>query len=171
MCSIAGSDTTATTLRVLILYLLSSPQVYAHLLSEIAETKTSQPITDAEARSMPYLQAIIKEGLRIHPPVTGLLFKEVPRGGDTLNGLFLPEGTKLGWSVWGAMRDKSFWGEDARIFRPERWLVGSPDQIKERESRVEMVFSYGKWQCLGKEVGKIELNKVLVEVRQMFDPV
>jgi len=69
------------------------------------------------------------------------------------------------------MRDKSFWGEDARIFRPERWLVGSPDQIKERESRVEMVFSYGKWQCLGKEVGKIELNKVLVEVRQMFDPV
>ena len=120
MCSIAGSDTTATTLRVLILYLLSSPQVYARLLSEIAETKTSQPITDAEARSMPYLQAIIKEGLRIHPPVTGLLFKEVPRGGDTLNGLFLPEGTKLGWSVWGAMRDKSFWGEDARIFRPER---------------------------------------------------
>jgi cytochrome P450 len=46
---------------------------------------------------MPYLQAVIKEGLRIFPPVAGLMSKEVPPGGDAFNGLYIPEGTKIGY--------------------------------------------------------------------------
>jgi len=114
---------------------------------------------------MPYLQAVIKEGLRVHPPVTGLMFKDVPHGGDTLNGYFVPEGARVGWTSFGILHDVAFWGEDAKLFRPERWFQGTTEDIRNKEARGDMVFAYGKWQCLGKEVAKIELNKIFVEVR------
>ena len=56
----------------------------------------SSPIQDCEARALPYLQACIKEGLRMFPPATGRLPKEVPPEGDTFNGVFLPGGTEIG---------------------------------------------------------------------------
>jgi len=161
---LAGSDTTATAIRTMMLYVVANPLIYSRLLAEITNSQISSPITDSEARAMPYLQAIIKEGLRIHPPVTGAMYKDVPAGGDTLNGMYIPEGTSVGWSVWGLMQDMAVWGEDAKVFRPERWFQGTPEEIKNKDARVDMVFNYGKWQCLGKEVGKIELNKILVEV-------
>ena len=75
---IAGSDTTAATIRVVLLNLMTSPLTYQRLQSEIdsaaASGKIGSPIKDSEAREMPYLQAVIKEGLRILPPVTGLTF-------------------------------------------------------------------------------------------------
>lgn len=43
------------------------------LLGDVADASISKPITDAEARKIPYLQAIIKEGLRLNPPVVGLM--------------------------------------------------------------------------------------------------
>lgn len=58
----------------------------------------SSPIRDPEARNLPYLQACIKEGLRMFPPVTGLLDKVVPSEGDTLNGVLIPGGTIIGYN-------------------------------------------------------------------------
>lgn len=113
---------------------------------------------------MPYLQAVIKEGLRIFPPVTGLMSKEVPPGGDMLNGKFIPPGTKIGYCAWGIFRNVKTWGADSGVFRPERWLEGSPENIREKELALELVFAHGRWQCLGKNVALIELNKVFVEV-------
>jgi cytochrome P450 len=92
------------------------------------------------------------------------MFKEVPAGGDTVNGLYVPGGTGIGWSAFGLMRNKKVWGDDAKLFRPERWLEGSAEEIRKREIDVEMVFGYGKYQCLGKNVASLELNKVFVEV-------
>lgn len=61
----AGSDTTATAMRATMLHLLMNPRVVAKMRAEVARHAVSIPITDAEARRLPYLQAIIKEGLRI----------------------------------------------------------------------------------------------------------
>jgi cytochrome P450 len=134
------------------------------LLSEISNATVSNPITNAKARKLPYLQAVIKEGLRIFPPVTGLFLKEVPPGGDTLNGLFIPEKTCIGSSAFGVMRNKKVWGEDADVFRPSRWLEGDAEEIQKKELNLELVFGYGKYQCLGKNVARMELNKIFVEV-------
>ena len=113
---------------------------------------------------MPYLQAVIKEGFRIHNPAAGLVSKDVPPGGDTFNGVFIPGGTKIGYCGWGLFRDKEIWGEDVHAFRPERWLDSPTEQIHNMEATMELVFGYGRWQCLGKNIALIELNKVFVEV-------
>jgi cytochrome P450 len=161
--SIAGSDTTATAIRSTFLYIITNPRVLSRLRAETSSALLSSPITDAEARKLPYLQAIIKEGLRIWPPIAALLSKEVPAGGDVLNGIFVPAGTRIGWCAWGLFRNKKIFGEDADTFRPERWLEGSADEIKEMEDTLGLVFSYGKHACLGKNVALMELNKVFVE--------
>jgi cytochrome P450 len=151
------------------LYIISSPRVYYRLQAEIQSSvsngKISRPVvTDDEARALPYLQAVIKEGLRIFPPGTGLASKLVPPEGDTFNGTFLPGGTKIGISTWALLRNEEAFGQDATSFRPERWLDASPEDYATMERFQEFVWGYGKYVCLGKRVALIELNKALVEV-------
>ena len=149
------------------LYVMTNTRVINALRTEMESLGTMASdwiISDAQARTMPYLQAVIKEGLRIHPTVVGLQPKEVPAGGDVWNGVALPAGTDIGICYWGFMRRPEIWGEDAAEFRPERWLDSPPERLREMESTWELVFGHGRWQCLGKNVALMELNKVFVEV-------
>ncbi|KIW13508.1 hypothetical protein PV08_08696 [Exophiala spinifera] len=166
---LAGSDTTASAIRATMLHLLTNPPVLNKLLAEIQSSKLSDPIKDSEARMMPYLQAVIKEGLRIHPPVTGLMLKDVPPGGDTVLGYYIPPGTKLGYCAFGLFSDPKIWGEDSKVFRPERWLEGTAEEIRQKENDLDLVFGHGRWQCLGKDVAKVELNKAFVQLLRNFE--
>jgi cytochrome P450 len=140
------------------------PRVTSKLRAEFTSNPISSPIKDSEARELPYLQAIIKEGLRIFPPVVGLMSKEVPPGGDVINNKFVPGGTKIGFGALGIFRNQDMWGQDADQFRPERWIECSPEKLKEMDSTLELVFGWGKYQCLGKNLAMMELNKIFVEV-------
>ncbi|KAF5679158.1 cytochrome P450 monooxygenase [Fusarium heterosporum] len=170
---VAGSDTTATTIRMVMLCLLSNPVAYRKLQEEIdtgIKNRTiSSPISDAEARKLPYLQAIIQEGLRIKVPAAGPLFKQVPDGGDYINGKFIPGGTQIGISPFSVYHSKEIFGQDAGIFRPERWLNADPARLEVMSDTAGLVFSSGKWQCIGKPVAIMELNKVFVELFRRFD--
>lgn len=165
---IAGSDTSASVFRTIMLNLLTNPQMYNKLQSEIdqgiAAGRISAPIKDAEARKLPYLQAVIKEGLRIMPPASGSFSKQVPKDGDVIDGKFIPGGTQIGSSSLGIHHSKQIFGLDADLFRPGRWINASPEIYAKMVSTVEMVFHYGKYQCLGRNVALMEFNKVLVEV-------
>lgn len=169
---IGGSDTAAATIRVVLLNLMSSPRCYwklqAEIDSAIAASKISSPIKDSEARQLPYLQAVIKEGLRITPPATGLFSKQVPKGGDVLNGIFVPEGTQIGSSSYGIHHSRQIFGEDANLFRPERWLKADGETLAKMSSTSDLIFHHGKFQCLGKPVALMELNKIYVEVCKLF---
>ncbi|KAH7079455.1 cytochrome P450 [Paraphoma chrysanthemicola] len=170
---VAGSDTSAGTLRAVMLNILTNPPMYKKLQKEIDEGiaagKISSPIKDAEARQFPYLQAVIKEGLRIMPPASGAFYKEVPAAGDVINGLFIPGGTQIGSSPLGIHRSKKIFGIDADLFRPERWTEASPEKFAEMSSTVDLVFHYGKYQCLGRGVALMEFNKIFVELLRRFD--
>ncbi|PMD31924.1 cytochrome P450 [Hyaloscypha variabilis F] len=166
---VAGSDPPATAMRATLLYIITSSNVLSKLLSEISTADISNPITDAEARRLPYLQAVIKEGMRVFPPNTGFMSKTVPSEGDTINGIFIPGGTTIGWSPFGLMRSKKIWGADAKLFRPERWFEGSPEDRQRKDIEFEMCFGYGKYQCIGKNIAIIELNKAYVELLRNFE--
>ncbi|KAK3389959.1 cytochrome P450 [Podospora didyma] len=169
----AGSDTTATALRMTLLFLINSPQALRCLREEI-DTRfqsgaISSPITNAEALAMPYLQAVIREGTRLFPPATGLAEKVVPKGGDTLHGFYVPKGTQVGQNMWGILRLKNIFGEDADVFRPERWLEADEEQLKAMQNTWALVFGSGKYECLGKTLALMQLNKFFVELLRRFD--
>ena len=151
------------------LYVMTSPQVYTTLQTEIdnaiRDSKISSPIVrDTEARTLPYLQAVILEGLRMHPPVSGLLSKVVPPEGDTIDGVFVPGGTEIAANTWSVMRNPNTFGQAPEIFRPERWLGISEEKYAEMARVVDLNFGHGKYKCLGKTIASLELNKVFVEV-------
>ncbi|KAI0836308.1 cytochrome P450 [Hypoxylon sp. FL0890] len=170
---VAGTDTTATAIRITILHILATPRVYQRLKSEIASAvqdgKASHPITQAEARTLPYLQAVVYEGLRIRPATTSHVSKEVPRGGDTINGKFIPEGTAIGLNFLPLLRSKAMFGEDADVFRPERYLEVDENTCIEMQRHVELHFGYGRWMCAGKPIAIMELNKIFFELLRYFD--
>lgn len=92
------------------LFLATTPHAYRLLQEEIdhgiAEGKISSPITYAEAKSLPYLQAVINETRRYHPTNVATFPKVVPPHGDTLAGHFVPGGTKIEINQLGLMRNK-----------------------------------------------------------------
>jgi cytochrome P450 len=103
------------------LFVITNIQVYKSLQAEIDSLAPQNSIiTDKEARMLPYLQAVIKEGARMWPPATGLMSKVVQPEGDTINGIFVPGGTQIGKCDWAIQRSKKVYGEDSSIFRPER---------------------------------------------------
>ncbi|KAF4965520.1 hypothetical protein FSARC_6700 [Fusarium sarcochroum] len=170
---VAGSDTSATTIRLIMLSLLSNPVAYRKLQSEIddgiKDGTISSPVTDAESRKLRYLQATLQEGLRIKAPAAGPLFKEVPKQGDYIDGKFIPGGTQIGTSPFSIYHSKEIFGQDANLFLPERWLNADPARVDAMSEVVNLVFSSGKYQCLGKPVALIELNKIFVELLRRFD--
>ncbi|RMY60988.1 hypothetical protein D0863_11426 [Hortaea werneckii] len=180
----AGSDSTASALRMTLHYISTSPPILERLLAEanaaIKAGQVSRPIIqDSEARQLPYLQACIKEGLRIYPPVTGLMAKMVPHGGAVINvnGIdkFAPTGTQIGWNSWGMMRDPDVFGPDVEIYRPERWLPmdaseKESDRIARMTETVGLCFGYGRFGCLGRGVATMELNKAVLEPCSLAKP-
>lgn len=90
---VAGSDTTSTVLAGITNYLLKSPVAYHALTAEVRTSfSKSEDMTFKALSNLPYLNAVIEEGLRISPPIPSGLAHMVPPGGDTVCGEWLPEG-------------------------------------------------------------------------------
>lgn len=163
---IAGTDSTATAIRMTLLYVLANPPVYAKLLREIDEQNfQGEVVSCAEARSMPYLQACIREGLRMVPPLQGLFHKLAPPEGVTVDGLFIPGNTNVSVNFHMMMRRVEIFGQDAEVFRPERWIEAGEGAYNRMDRTVELVFGTGRFTCLGRNIARVELDKVFVEVR------
>lgn len=110
-------------------FVLSSPAVYSKLLAEIDDAhrsgKLSTMISYSEAQNLPYFQACLKEAMRLRPAVGLNISRLVPAGGATIDGSFYPEGTEACVNAWVVHRDRGVFGEDADVYRPERWLEGN----------------------------------------------
>ncbi len=152
----AGSDTTAIILREVIYRLLIDRNGrLSRIMSEIsgllkgrvaAGEDMRSHISWKEGFSMPYLQACIKESMRIHPALGQILPRVVPEGGITLCDHFIPENTESGCNAWTVHSDTSVYGPDVDEWRPERWLEGDEETIKEMD-RLNFVFGAGSRTC------------------------
>ncbi|OTA99827.1 hypothetical protein M426DRAFT_76138 [Hypoxylon sp. CI-4A] len=159
----AGSETSTTAIRGIMLHLLSAPNVYGKLQEEIAtgirQGSISDPITQEEAKRFPYLQAVLHEGLRMVPPAITGFPKKVPVGGDTIGGKPIPEGTDIFVNLWSMLRNEEVFGEDADVFRPERFLECDEAEKAYLIKVVDLAFGHGRWMCPGKTLAWLELNK------------
>ncbi|KAF4502601.1 pisatin demethylase (cytochrome P450) [Fusarium agapanthi] len=87
----------------------------------------------------------------------------------TVSGKFIPGGTQIGQSPFAVYHSKETFGQDASLFSPERWINADPAKYEAMAEVVSLVFSTGQYQCLGKPVAFIELNKIFVELLRRFD--
>ncbi|KAF2141537.1 uncharacterized protein K452DRAFT_250217 [Aplosporella prunicola CBS 121167] len=168
----AGSDTTSISLAAVLGGLAGNPDALAKLRAELdAAARTgaiADPITFAQAQTLPYLQAVVQEGLRVHPAVGLPLWRVVPRGGAELCGRFFKEGDVVGVNPWVAHANKAVFGPDAHLFRPERWLLCEKEQ-RQKMDRYSLEFGHGSRTCIGKNISLMEMLKLVPQIVRRFD--
>ncbi|KAB8337257.1 hypothetical protein FH972_021559 [Carpinus fangiana] len=168
----AGAETTATTLTSIFYHLLKHSDCLEKLLREIddafATGNLTEPIHYMQAVKLPYLNACVKEAMRIHPGLGMTLPRSVPEGGTTIAGRFIPAGTIVGVNAIVVQRDKSVFGQDADDFVPERWIQCG-EKAAARMERTMMVFGTGQRICLGKQISYTEMFKLLPTILRKYD--
>ncbi|KIW14153.1 hypothetical protein PV08_06934 [Exophiala spinifera] len=168
----AGSETTGLTLSAIVYYLSRHPEHVAALRKEARHAyeagRVSNPITYAEARDLPFLNAVIMEALRLHPATNQIMSRVVPPAGTHIAGKFFPGGTEVGVNSWVLHYDGSLFGDDCSEFRPERWLSGSEEQLR-RMNRHWIPFGSGARTCIGKNISLLEITKIIPQIYRKFD--
>ncbi|PHT63798.1 Geraniol 8-hydroxylase [Capsicum annuum] len=115
-----ATDSTTSTLEWAMAEILKQPEVMKKAQAELKEIiGKGKPIEEVDTSRLPYLQCVIKETLRMHPPLPFL----VPHGVDQnvkLCDYIIPKDSQVLVNVWAIGRDITFW-EDPLIFKPERF--------------------------------------------------
>ncbi|TVY84829.1 Pisatin demethylase [Lachnellula suecica] len=132
-----------------------------------ADGKLSEHVDFSEAQQFKYMQAVIKEAMRMHPVIAMPLERVVPEGGAIICGKFLPEGTIVGINAWAMHYSKDIFGHDVDDFRPERWLEAGPDRLRLMEQSF-LAFGHGSRTCIGKNISILEMSKFVPQVLRHF---
>ncbi|KZS98305.1 cytochrome P450 monooxygenase pc-bph [Sistotremastrum niveocremeum HHB9708] len=165
---IAGSDTTSNSSCAITYHLAHNPAVQHKLQKELDDAlglDDSPVLSYEQIKSLPYLDAVINEGLRVHSTSAMGLPRLVPEGGITVLDRFFPEGTVLSVPSYTIHREKRTWGEDCDEFRPERWFERDQTDIQ----RCFNPFSYGPRACVGKNLATMELFMIMATVMRRYE--
>jgi cytochrome P450 len=174
---LAGGDTSSATMRAILYYLAKSPSASAKLVAELKDASLPTPAPWKSIRDLPYLDAVIREAMRVNPGIAMIFERVVPEGGFTLpDGRYIPAGTKIGINPSVTNRDYEVFGDDADSFDPDRWLQGKNESEEQFESRsrrmkdtVDFVFGGGGRICMGRYLALLEIKKLIATLYNLFD--
>ncbi|KAL4908682.1 hypothetical protein BDW74DRAFT_188583 [Aspergillus multicolor] len=163
---VAGSETTANLLSGLFARLLRNTDKMQKLYNEIRSAfQNEDEINYQRTSQLPYLNACLEEGLRIHPPVPTGLLRTVPKAGDMIDGHWVPGGTSVSVGGWAASHNPANF-RDCDTFIPERWL----DDAYSTDIKSGMQpFSLGPRGCIGKNLSYMEMRIILARLVWNFD--
>jgi cytochrome P450 len=163
---VAGRDTTSATLLWLFYELAQHAAVEAAVVDEIAGAVGAQAPNFDNCAGLDYLQAVISETHRLHPPVP--LSDRVAMRADTLpSGLRVAAGSTVVFSAYMMGRRADLWGADFAAFRPARWLDAGGRYRRESQYKAG-AFSGGRRACVGMEMALFETKLVAVALLQRF---
>ncbi|KAM0366634.1 hypothetical protein ACHAPZ_011111 [Fusarium culmorum] len=164
---VAGSETTATLLSGVTYQLLTNPEAYKKLVTEIRSAfATEEDITATAVDQQTYLLAVLSEGLRMYPPVPGALGRLIPKGGDFVEGHWFPENTVVSVPQLPAYHSAHNF-KDPEKFVPERWM-DDPRYANDCRAVVQP-FSMGPRDCIGKNLAYLEMRLLLTRLLWKFD--
>jgi cytochrome P450 len=156
---LAGHETTALALTYALHALSAHPQCQQRLREELAQLGDAKPSV-ADLARLPYLDAVIRETLRLYPPAYAFGRRVISP--FTLGGYEVPAGSEVMTSPYALHRDSRFYPEPTR-FMPERWL----DKTQAELPRYAYVpFGVGARICIGNHFAKMELALVLCTLLQ-----
>ncbi|KAI0148827.1 averantin oxidoreductase [Xylariaceae sp. FL1272] len=163
---VAGSETTASLLSGMAMWLMRTPHAYKRLTDEIRNNfKDPKDMKFSDLQDMAYMNACIDEALRIFPPLPTGLTRTVPGGGDTVAGEWLPGGTTVAVYGWSATHSPLNFTRPEE-FLPERWLDEAFAGDKKDASQP---FSLGPRGCIGRHLTYLELRLILANLLWHFD--
>ncbi|KAI1434149.1 cytochrome P450 [Xylaria sp. CBS 124048] len=159
----AGGETTSTAMAAITFYLLKSPASYEKLTEEIRGRYTRFEEIDVLSTSqLPYLQAVIKEGMRVYVPGPQGLPRKSP--GMTVDGHFVPEGTEFYVSSWTVAHDGKYFS-DPDAFKPERWIDPDCKDVKD----ASQPFGQGPRMCIGRSFAYAQMSLELSKLVWCYD--
>nr|AGX93055.1 geraniol 10-hydroxylase-like protein [Vinca minor] len=143
---VAGTDTTSSTLEWAMAEMLRNPEKMKKTQEELAEVVgRGKLIEEGDVSRLPYLRCVVKETLRVHPPVPFLIPRKVVQDVEVC-GYKVPKGSQVLVNAWAIGRDETFW-KDALGFKPERFLESELDT---RGRDFELIpFGAGRRICPG----------------------
>ncbi|KAI9360022.1 cytochrome P450 [Zopfochytrium polystomum] len=191
---IAGHETTSVSLTWTLHLLSEHPQIQSRLRAEIDSLLPRNPpfssseLTFDQVHSLPLLDAVVKETLRLIPPVP--LNGRQAAQDDVLDGFFIPRGTMVFTPPLVMHRLPAYWGEDADQFVPDRWMGGgkaagaggaetadNAAAVSSAEGAASgakafgayMPFLLGPRNCIGARFALTELKVLLVLLLREFE--
>jgi cytochrome P450 len=178
---IAGHETTSTATTWALFALTQAPDVQTKLREELLSLPTENPTMD-ELSSLHYLDAVVREALRVHSPaqsITRVATKDdviplgtpfVDKNGETHHSIKVTNGDLVTIPVIALNRSKSIWGEDAAEFKPERW-----DSVPEGADSIpgiwgkQLSFLGGPRACIGYRFAVVEIKALLFTLIRAFE--
>lgn len=170
----AGADSTAVMLATILFHLVQNADARQFLLGEIRASKArattpndkdskNAPPTDPQA--MPYLRAVVKEGLRLGMANPTRLTRMVPATGLRVGAVHLPPGTVVGCAAYVLHHNPDTF-PDPFAFRPERWLEDGQDNGLRRPDMEKSLIPFGAGlrACIGKNLAQQQLHETVMTV-------
>lgn len=153
---IAGRDTTAQALSWTLFCLSTHSEVEEKAREEVLRVCGVHGPSYEDLNQLPYIQAVLNEALRLYPsvPIDG---KQAQQDDLWPDGTFIPKHTMVWYNIYSMGRSTTIWGDDAELFRPDRWLEMSeiPDNYH------YPVFNGGPRECLGRRLAMVEMKTCL----------
>ncbi|KAK7466301.1 hypothetical protein VKT23_005028 [Stygiomarasmius scandens] len=183
----AATDTTSTAMSRILDLMSTHPEIQAKLRQEIslAREKAGGDLSYDELTSLPYLDAVCRETLRLYPPVsrvtrttrqaTILPLSNPITGldGTSIKEIAIPKDTTVIVSIMNANQNTEIWGPDAMEWKPERWLEPIPQKVV--EAKMPGVYSHlmtflgGGRSCIGFKFSQLEMKVVMSILLQNFE--
>ncbi|KAI4386595.1 hypothetical protein MLD38_004515 [Melastoma candidum] len=146
----AGSDTSAVSVEWAMVEVIRHPRIQKKAQDELDSVVGFERVmTESDFPNLPYLQCIVKEALRLHPPTPMML----PHRSNThvkIGGYDIPKGSNIHVNVWAIARDPALWSNPLE-FKPERFLEADID-VKGHDFRL-LPFGAGRRMCPGTQLG------------------
>ncbi|XP_071720328.1 cytochrome P450 CYP82D47-like [Rutidosis leptorrhynchoides] len=163
----AGTDTTSSTLTWALSLLVNNPKALEIAQCELDEqVGRKRLVEESDLKNLVYLNAIIKETMRLYPP-GGLSLPHESTEDCIVNGYHIPKGTILLVNLWKIHRDRNIWS-DPNEFRPERFMKSHKD-VDVKGNHFELIpFGSGRRMCPGVLFALKALSLTLASLLQQF---
>lgn len=165
-----GTDSTATTAEWAMAELMNNPNVMIKAQNELSDVVgLNNSVEESHMPKLEYLQAVIKETLRLHPAVP-LLVPKSPSEPSVVGGYMIPTNTRVLVNVWSIQRDPSIW-DDPMVFRPERFLDHEKNGKWDYKGNNfdYLPFGSGRRMCPGLPLAERMLIYLLASLLHCFD--
>ncbi|RPD54893.1 cytochrome P450 [Lentinus tigrinus ALCF2SS1-7] len=170
----AAMDTTSNALSMTLFLLAQHPEVQEKLRQEILEASNGEDLGYDTLVSLPYLDAVCRETLRLTREDAVLPLSQPMRGldGKMMHEILVPKDTVVVVGLLSSNQNKQVWGEDALEWKPERWLSPLPESVTEAKipgvySNL-MTFLGGGRACIGFKFSQLEMKVVLCLLLSKF---